>query len=283
MRATRLLAPVLATVALIAVLAAVPGGAQGQRIPNIPLPKATSIKVTIDIAGYLDITHDYDSTGNCSPGKAYTVQEEFDFETSRPVSARLTRLTIPGRGTMTTASVSRPVGRATTSGEVSGWRTTNTCSGPRSPEPDPPECRTARGRMTFELTPASRLPGEDDELTPLQGRTLMLNVTRRGGGNQNRSCYEARPGLLGTVGQDYGDTLVEPNVNDRQTGLVLSTGIDSIKAMALRRGKSIRRTIRLTGPCDAVRISSRNAGARPSAKDSCFVKGSVFIAVKRSR
>lgn len=248
---------------------------------RIPIPKVKSVQLKVDVAGYITVTHDWDSTGPCQDGEAYTVEENFYFETGKGITTRFTRTQFPGKESLFGASVSKPVGSAITSGRVDGWRTSSACTN-AGPAPTPPDCRTATGKLQFVFALAGESASEDEEITPLAGRSLLLYLTRKGGGSQSESCLRARPSI-DDVGVNYGDTLIDSNPNDGVMGAVLPTGIDSIKALNLKKGKSITRTVTMTGPCEAVRVENKAGGTLESNPQQCWVKGKAVVTVTRPR
>lgn len=265
-----------AAVAVTGLVALSMAPSSAARLPGVPAVK--SAPISVDLAGYITVTSDWDSTGECQLGEAYTLEEEYTFETGKPARMRLTRVKAAGMPASVTAMTLKPLGSATTKGTISGWRTTNWCSG-QAPEPVPPACLTARGKLSLQMGLASYYDS-DAELTPLQGRTLMLGLTRNGGGNQSSDCPGGRRVTIDPVGLDYGDTTIGTGAQSGVSDTMLPTGIDSIKALSLKPGKSIRRTIDITGPCEAARVSTK-PGAQTSASDACWVKGKVEVVLKR--
>lgn len=250
--------------------------ADAARLPGIP--KVQSVPISLDVAGYITVTSDWDATGPCILGEAYTLDEEYTFETGKPARTRLTRVKAPGIPASVTTTTLKPIGSATTTGRISGWRTSNYCSDP-GPEPTPPACVTARGKLSITMNLAS-YHDSSEALTPLQGRTLMLGLMRSGGGSQSSDCPGGRRTSIEPVGLDYADTTIGTGSQSQLTDTILPTGIDSIKALSLKPGKSIRRTIQISGPCEAARVSTK-AGAQTAADGACWVKGRVEVVLKR--
>jgi hypothetical protein len=266
-----------ATLGALVVLGALPAAGGGARIPNIPnipqipkVPKTTSYMASIDAAGYVEFKWTWDNRYDCVPGYAKTVEEDLSFELGKPQRRPLT---------VVNGSVIMPFaigGEAKHKATLSGYQRSNYC--PPTPPQDPPPaptCRTAAGKLGITLLPEESTR-DDDELTPL-GRGIMATFVRRGGGSQDPSCLENRPTLT-ALADERGtqiETLVQPS-----GGLTVPIGAGSPKFESLKRGQSIRRSVKIHGGCDAVATTATPSSLSTTIK-YCAVKGRIVVTIKR--
>lgn len=255
--------PVRAALAAALVLAAAPAAASAAKLPR--MPKATAYPASIDVAGYVDFSWNYDDTKACAPGEDMAIDEELSFELSRP---RRVVLQVIGGAVMT--SFARG-GTAKLKSGSRGYRTTNYCPPTRPAKlPDPPACGTLAGRARVHLSPE---PQESDDLVPL-ARGVMLNIGRLGGGRQDMTCMRHRP----TLQPPYGTILDTLPFTEETISLPL--GQLSMKLAKLRVGQRISRVVTLGPGCDPARVRA-GAARLDSNIRRCTLQGRVVVTVRR--
>lgn len=201
------------------------------------------------------------------------------------MNVRLTNISIPGTGKSSLqSSMSASAGRTSTEGAISGYRSTNYCSGPQAALKGPPkQCRTVRGRTAVSFISSDAPTGADDDLAPLKGRTLLLQVFRKGGGQQGPDCISPN---ADSVADPFSE-ISYVTTSDLPTGsLGVNTGLDAVKVFALRSGRTLKRSIRIEGPCAKVTVTPQSApGQAPNrgslnADGDCWISGRVVVSLR---
>ncbi len=272
MRRSRSVRALLGALPLTAVLAA-PALAVPPARPALTLPKVESYAAKLDVAGYVDIDWQEDTRANCAPGVYVRQTERFDFETGRPSSVRFSAVKIPGEPMAIQTSFTRRVGSATVTSRVRAWQTTNYCPPlARAPEPAQPACRDLRGKVRAWIS-LGELPRDDGDLAPLPP-SLNLNVMRSGGGNQDPDCRRFGPTLDALTPGGVADTAPMGDV----TALTVKSGLWGSTLRRLKRGRALRTTITIDGPCEGAK-----SRARAAALESCTIKGRIVVSFRRNR
>jgi hypothetical protein len=262
--------------ALVA-LGALPAAGGGARVPNIPdipglpkAPKITTYPVTIDTAGFLEFKWTWDSRRDCYPGYSKTVEEDLSFELGKPQRRTLT---------VVNGDVILPYavgGTAKHKATLGGYHRSNFClPTPPQDEPPAPTCVTGSGKLGVTLIQESSI-ADDDETAPL-GKGMMVTVVRQGGASQENSCLEDRPKLRALT-ENRGthlETLARPG-----GGLTVPIGAGSPRFEALKKGQSIRRSIKIEGGCQTARTTAAASGLSEHIK-YCTLRGRVVVTIKR--
>ncbi len=254
----------------------------------VKAPKIKSVKLDLDVAGYVETRRLVDTTGTCSPGVTYTQTNTYTFETGKYVRTGLFNIAMPGGDSVLTGSLSPPAGSANITGGLTGYRTTNYCAPiKKAPEPLRPTCLKTRGKTSVVLVPAAKQVFDVDDLVPLDHQRMMLTVIRSGGAWSLGSCSGAI-GAEFIPGPDtstaYVTTSWHPGVS-----LVLPTGLGSVKLFNLKKKDRLQRSINLAGPCDSVRVNTLpgSLGGAPAgqlnADGDCWVRAKIVLSVRRSR
>ncbi len=285
-----------ASVAVTFGLALVPSAATahtGAGATAVKVPKVKSVKLDLDVAGYVETRQLEDTTRKCSPGVTYTQTNTYTFETGKYLRTLLSHIAVPGTDGVITTGLSRAAGSANIAGSITGFRTTNYCAptAPKLPAPVAPKCVKTQGKTRVALTPAVKLElGDDDPLVPLGGTPMMLSVFRSGGAQDLGSCSGANAAAVSfRAGPETDNTLVSTSWITGPS-LSLSAALGSVKLFNLKRKDLLQRTIVLSGPCDSVRVSTRSgwAGGVPAsgkltADGDCWLTGKIVLSVRRSR
>lgn len=266
---TRLLVS-LALSALAATALALPVATGAVTIPKgVKTAKVTRYPVAVDAVGYLDYTWTWDSTEPCVPGYAKTIEESLTFELGKPRAG--TAQVVNGQ------VIVYPVkgGEATVQTELSGWRTTNYCP-PTEPAKEPPEPTCKKKLRSPLMVGVSPIKEEEDELTPLSRQTQVL-ISRFRPTPQNPACLDQRPSIK-AEGESTKGWAADPH-----GGIVAPLGASDVDFWRLDVGKTIKRTVTISGGCGK---ASFKAGAGASAISprirSCVVKGKVVVMIKRT-
>ncbi len=290
-----------ASVAVTLGLALVPSAATahtGAGAAAVKVPKIKSVKLDLDVAGFVETRQFTDTTDVCNVGSTYTQTNTYNFETGNFVKTRLSYITLPGfDGPITVSRFSPAAGSALIKGKITGFRTTNLCP-PHlpQPEPQPPNCVKTRGKTSVALTPAGKLEGNEDDPAPLEGNRMMVAVKRSGGAQDDLSCSGGI--VAGLRGTDTGRAIVSTSLAPG-TSLVLPTRLDSIKLFNLkfkRKGRRhqvnrdlLQRTIVVEGPCDSVSVTTYigwKGGISPTVPldedGECWLTGKIVLSVRRS-
>lgn len=248
--------------------------------------KTRIAKLQIDVAGYVETRQLHDTTSDCYPGERWIQTNRFDFETGNFVNVSVKNISAQGIPSVTTSPFSRTVGRATITGAISDYKSTNHCA-PTAPDKlsGPPACATNRGKISIALTPGD-IPDENADLAPLKGRPLLLAVNRKGGGRDPLPC--AGPGAGSLTGPDTNVAVVTTSLAPG-VSLVLPADLDAIKVFAIRRTQRIRRAVVLHGPCSKVAVrpgpppgATPNPGAL-NADSDCWLTGKVVLTIRSRR
>ena len=272
MRLSRLVSSLSLAVVVAGGVLASGGTADGRRVP-----KLGGYPATIDVAGFVTIRAFKDDTDTCTQGRDVAVEYRADLELGKPQKVNLGIL-----GTRAFSSQARKPGGAVHEGEVVNYTETNECP-PKSPvTPGKPECTKHRGTLGASLapTPAPDLDGEND-LAPLV-RGVSIGLLRRGGGSQDGECLD----IMGPVNPSVGLHVISTMEGDNG-GIVVPLGVTDASFRKLRKGKAIRRLIRLNGACERVQISTGPAEGDVAARRiaipraDCTVTGKIFVSVRR--
>ncbi len=253
----------------------------------VKVPKIKSVKLDLDVAGYVEVRQLVDTTDKCSPGVTYTQTNEYTFETGKYLGTRLVHIAVPGTDAVLTGAFSRAAGSANITGGLTGYRTTNYCAPTKKdPEPLRPTCLKTRGKTRVALVPAAKQVFDVDDLVPLDHQRMMLTVLRSGGAWGLGSCSGARAIEIfpsADTSTAYVTTSWHPGVS-----LVLPTGLGSVKLFNLKKKDRLQRSINLAGPCDSVRVNTLpgSLGGAPAgqlnADGDCWVRAKIVLSVRRS-
>ncbi|MDO8211129.1 hypothetical protein [Conexibacter sp. CPCC 206217] len=264
-----------------AALVAAPNGGAARRpdLSRLPrAPKLTTYTATIDVAGYIDVKSERDSTNRCSPGQDVTIEFESAFELGRP---RRTTISILN-GIVAGGSVAIAPGGVTHKGTVAAYRETNYCPPTKPATLRAPRCTSGKGRLLVSFgTMASEVPGRDEELAPL-ARGVDIAIGRVGGRVQDPSCLTyLTSGLRPARPKDGAELSV---FETPASAVVLPLRANDVDFAHLASGATLRRVITLDGACDHVLI-----GRAPPAEASdggerskCTVSGRVYISIRRT-
>lgn len=241
-------------------------------------------KLQIDLAGYLETRALHDTTSDCFPGERWIKTNRFEFETGRFVDVSVKNVSLPGTGqSVVTSNFSRSSGSATSEGLISGYESTNNCP-PTAPVKlgGPPACAKNRGAISVGLTPGD-IPESDGELTPLNGRPLLVTIKRNGGGRDATQCVGEGASRL--TGKDtdlaVATTSIAPGV-----AAILPANLDAIKVFAIRKKQTIKRVIQLSGSCKSVAVKALvPPGTTPNpgslnADGDCWMTGKIVVTIR---
>lgn len=252
-----------AAIAAALALAVLPAAATAARPPRAP--RMTVYPASIDVAGWVDFSWNYDNTQQCQLGEDMAIDEELSFELARP---RRVILQVIGGAVMTNFARG---GTAKLKTRSRAYRTTNYCPPSRPARlPDPPACKTMSGRSRISLSPE---PEESGDLTSL-ARGVMVNIGRIGGGRQDMTCMRNRP----SVHPPYG-TVADTLPFTEQT-ISFPIGQLSMAFAKLRVGQRISRVVTLGPGCDPMRVRA-GAARLDSNIRRCTIEGRVVVMVKR--
>ena len=247
------------------------GVADGARAPKIAVYDAT-----IDVAGFVTVRAFQDTTQECEQGRDVAIDYTDDFELGKP-----RKVTVSAAFGTTFSGQARRPGGVVHEGKVVNYTETNNCPPTTPVTPGKPECSKHRGTLRASLVPTPDVT-DDEDLTPLV-RDVSIALQRTGGGNQAEECFlGSMLSLKAKLGKHVVTTLSVDG-----TMIVLPLGATDASFRKLRKGKAIRRVIRLNGACDGVLISSGQAEGRAAGRlraaprSSCTVTGKIFVSVRR--
>lgn len=262
---SRLLLP-LALTAVAAAALAFPAGGAAVRIPKgIKTAKVLQYPVTVDVVGYIEHTWTWDNTEPCRPGYAKTIEEDLGFELGSPRAGKISIV----NGTVMMGPVFG--GDATLQTSLSNWRTTNFCP-PEKPLPEPPEpvCKKKlKSKLGVAIAPVKE-EGEEDDPTPLVHQTQVA-MFRSPGSAQAITCHQDRP-RIEAEGEGTNGWHADP-----LSGIIAPLKATDVDFLRLGVGKTLRRTIQITGGCARASFSRVSPYIR-----SCVVKGKAVVMVKRT-
>lgn len=273
-RNDKLLSRVLAAGATAVTIALAGAPAAGAlRLPRPP--KVTNYQATLDLAGYIDVKVEQDSTGDCVPGQDVTIDFESSFELGAP---RRTGITVINGAVA--GGLVRNKGTASHKGTLSGYRETNYCPPSKRAELTKPSCTSHRGRLQAILGSNAEDFKRSDDLTPLV-YPVNIMLSRWGGGTQDDSC---RRYLSSGIRPAIRRETTELNALDTDpSALTIPIGANDKDFVRLKKGQTLRRVVTLNGACNHVLVG-REAPADASAsreRSKCTVRGKIYIAVKR--
>jgi hypothetical protein len=252
-------------------------------IPMLPKPPKTKVvRLQMDVAGYVEARTLHNTKSDCWPGVSYIQTNRFQFETGKWVDSILSNVSTPGTDGIITSAGSKASGSASVEGLISDFSTSNYCDRPPDPEPSPPACATTHGKVMVGLTEGSMAMSGD--LPTLAGKSLLLTITRVGGGIDPATCVGVPAGSIVGADADISGvtTSFTPGVSE-----ALTTGLTAIKVFNMKKGKTVRRTIVIDGSCDAVNVKAgSNAAAVPNpgalnADADCWMTGKVVFSLRR--
>lgn len=251
--------------------------------PTLPKPPKTKVvRLQMSAAGYVEARTLHNTKSDCWPGVSYIQTNRFEFETGKWVNSVLSNVTTPGTDGIITMAGAKPSGSATVQGLISDFSTSNYCDRPPDPEPPQPACATLHGKIAVGLMEGSM--GMVGDLPTLAGKSLLVTITRVGGGIDPSTCLGQSAGsVVGADAEESGvTTSYAPSVSES-----LTTGLTAIQVFNLKKGKTLRRTIVIDGPCEAVNVRSGsdlaavpNPGALNADAD-CWMTGKVVLSVRR--
>jgi hypothetical protein len=255
----------LALAALVAVIGVAGAGAR-IKIPKVP--KVVERNVMISASGTITYRWTYDNREKCVPGYSKTVEEELRFN----FPPRKTRLAI-----VVAKLVTRPLkgGSGTLDVRVGGFQTTNYCAPhPKSPEPPEPTCKSGSSPLVLALSSTIRdLPSggdDEDELTPLSRESQVL-ISRTKPFAQNPKCNEERPKIPFEYQDELGWT------GDPAGGIALGMNAPSAAYAKLKKGKTLRRQIEISGGCGGASAHASVVSKVPDQITKCTLDGVVFV------
>ena len=215
-----------------------------------------------------------DTTRECMQGRDLAIDYTDEFELGKPRKVDV----FAGLGGVVVSTVRAP-GGVVHEGKVRNDTESNDCP-PRSPvSPGEPECSKHRGTLSAVIatTPLTR---DEEDLTPLV-RRVSISLKREDGGAQLQEC------MFSSV--ETAEAKVRPYIVRAlwrpEESLLLPLGATTSDFAKLRKGKAIRRLIKLNGACNGVLISSGQAegraAARSAPRSNCTVTGKIFVSVRR--
>lgn len=265
-------------------------GATATAAPSVPSTfkiRTRIAKLEVRTSGQMTIQRLKDTTSDCFPGQHWIQQNRFTFSSGGWLPVRIRNLSAPGQGidSVITSPFSRAGGTAATRGEILDYRETNYCKGEKQKLPPKPECRSSNGGSISVALQALEAPSSGDpDLTPLEGRHLMLAVQRKGGSADPTGCIGGGPENLSghpDAAKGVASTSIAPTVSE-----ILPAGFDAVKIFSLRREKRLKRHITVQGVCSGatVRVSTSGSGS-PSlpplnADGDCVFAGHVDVTVR---
>ena len=228
--------------------------APGQAAPDIPGMNVQTFRAKIHVAGGVTITSTHDTTGNCTPGQAWTMTESVDVEITDKVDGTIFGNKIASR--WATGNVQQKSG-------IRAYRETNNCPPTAKVELEKPDCDSFGGRSLSNLTP-----------TIGNQRNMSISLTRRGGGAQDLTCIG--PGV--SHGKGFAITALQYPF----TPISLPLKVPVKKFKKLDRGDKVIRVIRISGQCEKPRLSVGGPGITKAAADpTCKVDGLFNVIVTR--
>jgi hypothetical protein len=251
--------------------------------PALPKPpKTTIVRLQMDVAGYVEARQLHNTKSDCWPGVSYIQTNRFQFETGTWVNSILSNVSTPGTDGIITSAGSKPSGSASTQGLISDWSTSNYCDRPADPEPAQPACAKSNGKIMVGLTEGAIEMNGD--LPTLAGKSLLVTITRVGGAIDPATCIGLQAGsIVGPDAEQSGvTTSYTPGISES-----LTTGLTAIKVFNLKKGKTLRRTIVIDGPCATVSVKAgSDAAAVPNpgglnADGDCWMTGKVVFSLRR--
>lgn len=267
---------VLATAIAAAVLfAGLAASASALTIPRVPvLPKVVQYNATLDVAGYINVRQAHDDTAECTPGRDVLIEYQALVELGKPRPVRVSVM-----NARVTSTFANNPGGAIHLAKVINYRGTNYCP---PTEPDPtirsPACTRNPGKLRAFLTPTPSRAVSDDDPTPLVTPVSVV-LTRVGGGTQDSDCLSFLSRLRPSVGLHVLHVMEVPGM-----GMIVPAGFTDAAVLKLRKGKALRRSIRLNGACDHVllRFGSATAADLNAFSQSCTVTGRIYVQLKRT-
>jgi hypothetical protein len=266
---------VLTTAMIVAFLLAITvGAASAITIPRVPvMPKLTQYNATLDVAGYVVVRQAHDDTSECAPGRDVLIEYEALVELGKPRPVKVSVM-----NARVTSTFANNPGGAIHLAKVINYRGTNYCP-PTQPDPSivRPACTRNPGKLRAFLTPTPSRPVADDDPTPLV-TPVSLVLTRVGGGTQQSDCLSFLSRLRPSVGLHVLHVLEVPAM-----GMIVPAGFTDAAVLKLRKGKALRRSIRLNGACDHVllRTGSATAADLNAFSQNCTVTGRIYVQLKR--
>lgn len=270
---TRGLLPLLLPGVTVAVLAIAPA-AGGVKIPRVPrAPRLATYQATLDVSGWVNVKVERDDTDDCAPGQDVVVEFDANFDLGQP-----RRVTVTIFNGAVATSVARRAGRAVHEGRVTSYSETNYCPPTRRVELEEPVCGKQRGafRAWLAATPTAR-EMEDDPAPLVHG--VNVAVMRDGGGMQDPSCMRY---LNAGIRASRGISSVLNTLELDKELITVPIGSHDFRFLALGKGKSIRRVVRLNGACNHVLLGSEVALGSARDRYRCTVTGKIFVAFKRT-
>jgi hypothetical protein len=262
------LSVVVALLSALAALVALIGVGSAAAVPKVPkIPKVTERQVVVSASGTLTYRWTYDNREKCVPGYSKTIEEELRFN----FPARQTKMAIAiGKLVM-------PALRGGTSQldvRLGGWQTTNYCDPhPKAPEPPEPTCRSGASPLALAVTStiADVPTGDEEELTPLSRETQVV-IGRTKPFAQNPKCVDQRPRINFELEHELG-WYADPNA-----GVALGMNAPTLAYGKLKKGRTLRRQIQISGGCGAASAHA-SAASMPAGITKCTLDGVVFVKV----
>lgn len=276
------LRPLLALACLAGLLLAAAQATTAATPKKVPKIKTRIAKVQIDVSGYVETRKLHDTTSDCFAGESWTQINRYTFDSGRFVNVNLKRVTGEGFDPIVTSSFST-AGTANVAGRITGYRTTNNCTGEKGPVRPEPQCSSTTGKTAVSLQEAPLVPVGEDDPTPLRSNPLMIAILRKGGGRDPLECLGA--GAQSLTGEAVSTAVVTTSAAPA-VSVILPAGISVLKLFGIRRGQKISRAAIVTGPCSraAVRVVT-GAGPSPSpgplnADGDCQIAGKLRYTIR---
>jgi hypothetical protein len=251
--------------ALVA-LAALLGAGSAGALPKKPL--VIERKVAVSVSGTITYRWTYDNREKCVPGFSKTIEEELRFN-------------FPTRKTKMTVAIGRLVmppllgGTSQLDVRLGGWQTTNYCSPhEKAKEPPEPVCKSGASPLAIGITSTVKdIPTEDeDELAPLSRETQVL-IGRTKGLAQDPTCSDGRPKIPFEFEDDLG-WFADPT-----KGATLGMHFPALNYGKLKKGKTLRRQIQISGGCGGASAHASAVSTVPPQITKCTLDGVVFVKV----
>jgi hypothetical protein len=264
---------VVALLTALAALVALLGAGSAAAVPKIPkipkFPKVVERNVSIKASGTLTYRWTFDNREKCTPGYSKTIEEEFRFN----FPTRNTKMAAIGPSKLVMPALIG--GTSQYDVRVGGWQTTNYCDPhPKSPEPPEPTCKSGASPIALAITSTIRdVPTEDEEeLAPLT-RESQIVIGRTKPFAQKKNCNEERPKINFEFEHQLGWHA------DPGAGIAVGMNAGVTRYAGLKKGKTIRRQIQISGGCGAASAHASAVPKAPYGITKCTLDGVLFVTV----
>jgi hypothetical protein len=263
-------------------LSATAAGSGQPAAAAIPKVKKKSVKLSVDVAGYIRTEQLTDRLGQCTPGVRYRQTNEFVFETGKAQRMKVSSVSLPGRsGAVVTSNATDPAKSASVRGAYSDYQISNYCAPtPPDPEPLPPQCGATTGKVVLRITPGD-VPDDSGDLLPLKGQDMMLSVQRVGGKADHSTCVGAAASSI--TGPSADSTVLNTSMQPGMA-VIVPTGLDGVRLFNLKR--KVQKSVVMEGPCTKVNVKVFTGKSRapaqgvPNRDGDCWLSGKAVLTIK---